>query len=517
MRRIALITAALLCPHAPADDFAEFIDGFGDAEIRRTDPGCDGPIRPDSVLPDVLRVKISGWRAFDALQDPYTGVVQRRDANLFRLDVTFAGLVNPSGTSGIGTDPFEPFRFGPSPVLGFLEIDIDSDKDTGGELDGAAELRYLANVARFGGLPEDSIGQRAARGGAGPGGCGDHDLNFWTAPFFERSGEDFSLVLCGCHQVTIVSRTGGDQDNTFEPGETWIIRSRYFQRAAGYQKASGVFGGSDFGLYDPEVNLRFSHDIASDITTITLVEALTMAGAAELTGEPEQPIDSEIGPFSHHSVVEAVLDLIKNASRLQGEVRVLTERWDDKKAEDVLEPDDWEATAIFGTSYEFEDESLYVWTDVGFAARPCDLNADEKIDDLDVSAYESALQSMDGSSCDADGVVDGRFVVAGCGPNFSLYDLDGNGAIESQDRALFCKGDLTGSSDPRDPGYGSRDGDVDADDFFYFLDQFASANLAEADLTTSSDPNQSDYGLPNLIIDSNDFFFYLDLFVMGCP
>ncbi|MBX3365160.1 MAG: S8 family serine peptidase [Phycisphaeraceae bacterium] len=80
-----------------------------------------------------------------------------------------------------------------------------------------------------------------------------------------------------------------------------------------------------------------------------------------------------------------------------------------------------------------------------------------------------------------------------------------------------CPGDTSSSSDPNDPGYGQPDGAVDAADFFYFLDQFASGNLAVADISGSSDPNDPAYGVPDGAIDAADFFYYLDLFVAGCP
>ncbi len=79
-----------------------------------------------------------------------------------------------------------------------------------------------------------------------------------------------------------------------------------------------------------------------------------------------------------------------------------------------------------------------------------------------------------------------------------------------------CAADLTTSSDPNDPAYGVPDGMVDASDFFYFLDQFAGANVAVADLTGSSDPNDPAYGVPDGAVDASDFFYYLDLFVEGC-
>ncbi len=80
-----------------------------------------------------------------------------------------------------------------------------------------------------------------------------------------------------------------------------------------------------------------------------------------------------------------------------------------------------------------------------------------------------------------------------------------------------CPADTSGSSDPNDPGYGVPDGQIDAADFFYYLDQFAAGNLAAADLTGSSDPNDPGYGVPDGQLDAGDFFYYLDLFVAGCP
>jgi probable HAF family extracellular repeat protein len=79
-----------------------------------------------------------------------------------------------------------------------------------------------------------------------------------------------------------------------------------------------------------------------------------------------------------------------------------------------------------------------------------------------------------------------------------------------------CTADLTGASDPSDPTYGLPDGSLDINDFFYYLDQFVSFNLAVADLSGSSDPNDPSYGSPDGTLDVSDFFYYLDLFVQGC-
>ncbi len=80
-----------------------------------------------------------------------------------------------------------------------------------------------------------------------------------------------------------------------------------------------------------------------------------------------------------------------------------------------------------------------------------------------------------------------------------------------------CPADFTGSSNSNDPEYGVPNGVVDADDFFYFLDQFVADNTDVADLTGSGDPNDPGYGVPDGVIDADDFFFFLDLFVLGCP
>lgn len=78
-----------------------------------------------------------------------------------------------------------------------------------------------------------------------------------------------------------------------------------------------------------------------------------------------------------------------------------------------------------------------------------------------------------------------------------------------------CPADLTTTSDPNSSGYGLPDGQIDAQDFFFYLDLLTSGDN-QADLTGSSDPNAPDYGAPDGTIDAADLFFYLDQFVIGC-
>jgi len=72
--------------------------------------------------------------------------------------------------------------------------------------------------------------------------------------------------------------------------------------------------------------------------------------------------------------------------------------------------------------------------------------------------------------------------------------------------AQDCPADLTGPG-----GDGVPDGDLTADDFFFYLGLFAAAD-PEADLTGPGGD-----GVPDGDLTADDFFFYLGLFAGGCP
>lgn len=427
-QRVLLFTGALLAPAAADEMVVTWPDAVGDAVIRRTDPGNDGPIHPSGVVPDIVELKLGAWQAFDAAADPYTGsYIDPDEAHLFRLDLVVNGLINPPGPLGLAGFPFDPFRFGVSPLYGFIDLDLDDQKNTGGELEGAATFRYLANVARFGRLPYGSIGERAAQSAL------DLDDNFFSDPQFERTGADFALVFCGCWDVTIVSQSG-DGDSVFDAGETWVVRGRFLERAQGFKDASCAFGGSDFGLYDPLTNIRFAHDVASDRTTITFVGALDMTGAAMLTGQPQQPIDLNVA--NHTSIVEGLLDIIIGAETksFDAQTEELVDGWKGRDPFDFLDPTDWHVTALVGMPYSVADPAaLYVWTDTGFDETHADLDSDGIAGPLDRLALQLAVYELDGTSFDADGSVNGKVQIVDFGPNFSLFDLDGNGVIEFAD------------------------------------------------------------------------------------
>ncbi len=434
----ASLLIALAAPSAHAGDTTTvFTDAADDAVLRPTDAGGDCAVHPDGVIPDLLEVRIRGWQSPTAATDPYSGSAREgRGASLFRLDVTFAGLLNPPGTLGAGGTTFDPFAFGPSPVYGNLEIDIDRSSSTGGELGSSARSRYLTNVARFGHRPYGSIASRAVEW------SDQIDSDFYTSPQFERSGADWSLSLCGCNSVTIVTE-GGNGNGIFDAGETWIVQSRFFKRSGGYQAASGVFGGSQPGLYDPQVKLRFEHDIGTDRTTVTLVWAVNAQGAALLTGQPQQAYDQSIAAGNHASVAEGLRDLIigaqgGNGGPLSGPVATLTNGWAEEELSDenLTDPTRWRMTALFGMPCATEGEAYFIWTDSGFNETFGDCDGDEIAGPADQAIMQTVIQTEDGGPRDLDSAVDG-IVTVGTGETWSYFDLNGDGIISGADIALL--------------------------------------------------------------------------------
>lgn len=427
---------AITAPAWATDNTGVWTDPAGDARLQRTDPGNDASL-PVGFLPiDLLEVSVQGWSP-DAPADRYTGAALNpdADADIMRLRVTLAGLVAPPGPAGFNGFDYDPHRYGDRPLFGSIELDIDDQKNSGGELMPLARNRYLANVGRFGLSPEGSFSARMVRSAQ------DLDDNFATGPQFERTGGEFTLALCGCWEPVVVSE-GGDQDGRFDAGETWIVRARFFERFQSFADASALFGGSDPGLFDPLVDLRFRHDTATDTTSVTLVFPVTNTGAAWLAGGPEQPMDYSL--VNHTSIEEALADLIEGLRFADGPLATLVDPWEDRDWDDYRRPADWGVTALIGTMPLTKDPAgLFVWTDTGFDERFGDLNDDDVADAADRAIVTSAIATLDGTAADADGVVNGSVAIADFGPAFDLRDLDGNGVIDAGDAALLgCPADL---------------------------------------------------------------------------
>lgn len=443
LRGVAATAGALgmCCAFAVAEPVAVQLDDPQDATLRLTDPGALGAI-PNLTLPDIRSITLSGWTSPTAASNPFLGwPIEGEKAHLFRLVIVLRGLINPPGTLGHGGSPYLPDQFGPSPIYGSVEIDVDEDLDTGGDLGGVAANRRLANMGRFGIVPRGSLGARMARAGS------DVDLSFFSTPQYERSGADFALTMCGCFGVQIAQRIAGDTDSLFEADEAWVVRGRFFQRTGGYQGASFAFGGSGPGLYDPPVDLLFAHDADADQTTITLVYALDQRGASLLTGQVEQAIDFNVG--NQTSVEEALEDVITavGSRPLSGPTATLSSRWQGRTASAYLLPTEWRVGALVGAAYTTPLSTLYAWTDTLGDERLGDLNADGDVDQTDREAFRTALDILDGSPADCDAAANGEVVICTPGQDWSLLDFTGDARVDSADFDMLrepCRGDITG-------------------------------------------------------------------------
>ncbi len=467
------------------DNDGVWIDASGDAVIRRTDVGNDAVLPLGFEPIDLLRIHLDGWVSFTPTTDPYVGVAIDGDADLVRMQIVLDGLVNPPGPLAIDGFDYIPDIFGARPLYGFFEIDIDNDDETGGELMAQARVRYLANVGRFGRSPEGIISGRMVRNGD------DLDTNFFSDPQFERTGGEFSLVMCGCFTPAIVSQDG-DMDSVFDPGENWIVSGRFFERFTAFQSKSGLFGGMQAGLFDPVVELQFAHDPIADQTTVTLVYPITNAGAAMLAGEPIEPIDLSL--LNQTSIEEALDDLIWGAPLATGPLSVLVNGWSDAVVSDFRQPTQWHVRALLGTAPVVPDlSSLFVWTDTGFGEIVGDLNNDDLSNSDDSKIIADAISDRDGTASDADGIVNGEVGIFNFGFEFDLLDLNGNGVI-AEDDMLFseCKADV------------NNDGTLNFFDISLFLTAYANQDPL-ADFNNSGTFNFFDISL------------FLTAFASGCP
>jgi hypothetical protein len=287
---LALLVGLLTPAPAPADDDPPQSTTYADAQrdwlARPTDPGGELPFDLETHRPiDIMDVTLGKWRPDDAMADLFDGRFLP-PGKFLRLNLTIAGLVNPPGS----TRPwyFDPFAYGPHPIYGFVELDMDADVETGGELD-APQYRYVGNAVRFGGKPAiDALEDRFALDASA------FDEDFDTPPFVDRSGEEFHLALLGSvfipSDIVVVA---GDADLIFEAGEIWRITAPWFHRAHGFEPFSLATGGQHPGAYEPACTLQFAHDPDTDTTEIALVFPRTNAGAAEMWGQPAEPPNAD--------------------------------------------------------------------------------------------------------------------------------------------------------------------------------------------------------------------------------
>ncbi|RME41526.1 MAG: hypothetical protein D6788_01050, partial [Planctomycetota bacterium] len=409
-------------------------DPAGDAVARPTDPGAVAPFDPQAHrLPDLVEIRLGAFEPDAPTLDPFTGqfLLDDSDADLFRLDLVLSGVMNPPGRAD--AEAFHPFVFGPNPVYGFVELDMDDDVNTGGETS-ATRFRYNANIARFGGVPDDDrFRDRVALDAS------DLDGNVLTPPFVDRSGEEFHLALLGTEfESATIEVISGDGDGQFEAGETWWIHGRFFHRAHGFEPFSFASGGRRPGEYAPIVTLQFMHDPISDRTTISLVFPLTQFGAALLTGGFPEPSDGDSS--NQASVFEALEELQLSAAFIKQfptgkPEEVLILGWSDKDPDSFLEPSDWVLTALLGSSYTIPNPQAlyYVWSEAYPDVVRGDVTGDGEAGGDDRDRIVAFVNLHDGD----DGVIDGVVPLPGFAENFSVFDISYDGRVDDLDVLLL--------------------------------------------------------------------------------
>ncbi|MCK4659210.1 MAG: hypothetical protein KAV82_06770 [Phycisphaerae bacterium] len=430
-------------------------DPGGDVRERWFAPPFSGaPVGSAEGLPDILSYTLGKWEPLDP-QDSF-GLFEGdwvAEGDFFRLDVVFDSLVNPPGTTGCCGHELDPFMYGPNPVFGYIEIDMDGDENTGGDLD-TPQLRYLGNVGRFGGLPvEPRFADRAALDYS----AFDGDID--TPPYVDRSGEEFHVAFHGWEIEQIEMSTNGDY--TFDAGETWVLTGTLFHRANGYERFSYACCSGIAGSYNPVVRMQFSHATDVGQTTVSLIYPLTNAGSAAMNGDGEaEPLDNLVD--NQNSVWEALNELVYSATYPTGGAEQdpnfsIIEAWEFKEASDYLDPLSWRVTLLIGgADINSNGGSPYLaWSDILPDVLPGDFDGSGSIDALDESALEEFISTHDGLPfIDADGTVNEIIDLVNFSAYFAVYDLNYDGYVDSGDNPLLP-----------DPFDGDEDGDVDLVDF----------------------------------------------------
>jgi hypothetical protein len=461
-----------------------FADPAGDASLHRTDVGNDGPLSAASIDSphDLLSIKLSPWEPDDPKDARFYGEAvpwQCGNVHFFRLDLKIAGLACPPGDLGSSSGFPNTLEFGQNPLYCYIEIDMDGNVNTGGELGPSATQRYLANVARFGTTPP-GLASRVATSAC------DYDGNCWTGPAYERSGADFTFTLCGCGCFGL--EEGDDNLNgLFDPGETWIMDGQVFQRAGGFRLASAAKSKCSvpIGLYEPKVEVRFKYLQSEDATLVSLVVPLDQVGAGLIEEDPPEALNDNAGDQA--SVHEGLWEIANYAGTVTDPCTIqLTQGWWAYKNKPIcdfpLNPLNWKVRALVGTGYSslVLGDPAYVWTDVGFGEVAGDLTGDGVVNAADDAIVQQAITQLDGQwNCpaDADGQTNGAVVIQDFSSQFHLADLDYDGVIGSP---AACYPDCDAS------------GNLNIDDFICFQTYYSIGDLY-ADCDASGTLNIDDF------------------------
>jgi len=427
-------------PQQVIGNVASWTDSAGDQLVRRTDLFVNAPLHANFSPHDLQSLSISAWAPANPTGDLLVdAVVSPASANFFRMDLVVGGVAGPPGPLGSGFSTWNPFIFSDNPLYGFIEIDMDGDPNTGGESLGIARKRYLAQLARLSESPGGPFSIRAAKQSS------DVDSTFATNPQFERSGAEFSFTTDLLDQPIVVTE-GGDMDGRFEAGETWVVRGEFFELVEGSTGFAGFLDDGPLTVWHPPVNVRFSHDIASDKTTVSMVFALTQEGARQMAGAATvEPLDFLFG--NQTSVEEAVCAIITGAPfAIDGAPMYIG--WAAKSISDFLDPTQWGVDVILALTYTVQEANPFAYTDAGFDEKRGDFSFDGAVTARDDALLTNEIAAKDGTAFDGDFTVDGVWTIKNFGPTYTIFDMDYDGAVGPSDRQLlaplFVPGDIDG-------------------------------------------------------------------------
>jgi hypothetical protein len=454
--RVATMAVLLVVPALAAEaQYAPRLewDTLGDAVIRRTDAGGVAALdESQHAAPDLWGYQIGLWEPVDPAVDLYSGAWSE-SGGFLRVDVGFFGLVHPPGPVLASQGDYDPWRYGPNPVFGFIEFDVDDDVWTGGET-GFPQIRYLVNVSRFGGfLGAPRFFDRIVTYGE------QSNNDFATPPLVQRSGEEFHLVLRGDEQI-LIRDVVGNGDGRFDWDETWIAGGRFLHRAHGYEQFS-LADGPPPGAYLPEVDLLYTSYSSLNLTIITMVYPLTNAASARHRGQGIVQLHDG-NADNQNSIAEALDDLIFSVEayppddpiRLRPEFPLIA-GWEGRTASAYLTPNAWYITLLLGMAYlDPPPAAQFAWTDVHPEPLPADVDGDGVAGLSDRAAILGFIAVFDGDAAiDGGPPQDGCVELLGFAENFSLYDLNYDGRVDGLDAGLI----------PIDPRPGDIDGDFDVD------------------------------------------------------
>ena len=443
------------CPNDPpvsqglmedGDDYFFYTDQFYDRFVRPTSlSNPPGNILPGAIHPDILQYRIGAWYPFDPYGDLWQGEYDSEWGDYLRLDILLKEFHNPPGPTG-GSAGFDPLRYGPNPVYGIVEFDMDHYVNTGGDLGneinpmGRPQDSFLSNAGRFGfrAWGDPLYSQRQSMEWL----HSDPFYNFFLQPYVKRSGNDYMWFIDGVSPMNdpaIEKRCYSpdlpcDDDDTFEPGEVWIFSGHFFCRGRGYavQAFWDPLQGSPSGFYCPgpwfnPVQMAFSNDYVTHHTMISLLYPLT-----------QSPMSENYLPSDSHSMTEALRGV--NMAAYNYDMSALEDLIKDYRQQNsyvMLQPMSWNLRIMVGTTYNQEsaDGQMYVWTDNAPDHIPGDFSADEYINMTDTQmVYDFMVAHECNPNYDLDGICDNNSLTLPDTPkNFSTYDNNYDGVVNIYD------------------------------------------------------------------------------------